>query len=171
MKKNEHFSESAKLYAANIEIVEQMKKVYEEDLKAFVDKVVERIRALILPARLCRRTFQPLEWLWIGEDEVKEWGQGGSSLSLSLRQPEIIRGGRLDVTVWSDADTQQLDRVVAHPGFPPSFNRNNKSVDVPIDLRSGDGVEVAAALLVKMLQAIDASYPARSKQFSKPRSR
>jgi hypothetical protein len=90
------------------------------------------------------------------------------SVCLSLRQPEIIRGGRLDVAVSSDADTQQLDRVVAHPDFPPSFNRTPKKVDVRIDLRSGDGVEVAAALLVKMLQAIDASYPALSKQFSEP---
>ena len=166
MKTVEYFGEAAKLYAAKIEIVEQMKSVYEEELTAFVDKVVARVRDLIVPAKLCRRTFQPLEWLWIGEDEVKEWKEGGGiSLYFSLRQPEIIRRGCLDVAVLSEADTQQLDRVVAHPDFPPSSNRHNNRVDVQIDLRSGDGdgVEVAAALLVKMLQAIDASYPDRSK--------
>ena len=33
MTTDEHFSKAAKLYAANLEIVEQMKKVYEEDLE------------------------------------------------------------------------------------------------------------------------------------------
>jgi hypothetical protein len=99
--------------------VEQLKEVYEEDLKAFVEKVVAGVRDLIRPAQLCRRTFQPLEWLWIGEDEQKEWEEGGGvSLWFSLRQPEIIRGGRLNVHVLSETDTKQLDRVVAHPDFP-----------------------------------------------------
>lgn len=160
MKTDEHFREAAKLYAANIEMVEQMKAVYEEELTAFVDKVVDRVRSLIHPAKLCFTSRQKWVSLWIGEDcEKEDKEQGGIDLGFTIRQPDIIRRDRLDVTIYPGGLQQGL---AAHPDFTPVSKRGGNFFVVQIDLSSGDGVEVAAVRLVKMLQAIDASYPAGS---------
>lgn len=162
MKTVEHFSEAARLYADNIDVVGQMKSIYEAELRNFVEKVVERVPALIKPAKLCRHSRQMVESLWIGEDEEKELEQEGISVWFYIRQPEIIREGRLDVAIELEGDTyrQQFNRLAAHPDFTPSSNRGSKSFNVRIDLRSGDSVEVAAARLATMLQAIDAIHKA-----------
>jgi hypothetical protein len=79
---------------------------------------------------------------------------------LYIRQPDIVREGRLDVAIALEGDTyrQQLNWLAVHTDFSPSSNLGRKSFNVRIDLRSGDGVEIAAARLDKMLQAIDATY-------------
>jgi hypothetical protein len=65
--------------AHNMDIVDQMKAVYEEALTAFVDKVVERVRALIHPAKLCYTSKQKWVSFWIGEDCEKEDKERGGS--------------------------------------------------------------------------------------------
>jgi hypothetical protein len=72
------------------------------------------------------------------------------------------------VTIYASGLQQGL---AAHPDFTPVSERKSNYFVVQIDLRSGDGVEVAAARLAKMLQAIEVSYQALSKQSSKPPSR
>jgi hypothetical protein len=164
-----HFSEAAKLYARNFKLVEQMKRGYENELNRFADRLEQRVQSLVKPAKVLRKNNNRNQEvvLWIGEDLEKERDGKGACLWFdTIPQPEIIQG-QFAITVGTDCDEERLRiiQLADHPDFAPSSNLYKTSrrstgytwFNVQIDLSSGDAVEVAAARLAKMLQALDAA--------------
>jgi hypothetical protein len=158
MKKKDNFSPAAKLYAENIEIVEQMKSIYETELARFVDNILIQAESLIRPANLCRKSSAGHLYFWIGSDADAEWKKSVGMIGVASRQPDIMRKHQMKVAVYCESDDSRLQVMRLYSEFADSFNLKKDHFSVQIDLGSEDEIETAALRISKMLEAIrDAS--------------
>ena len=137
------FSEAAKLYAKNIDLIREMREETFRSIAEFGEKLLKRLPAELGNEHLCRNRTSSggnyyrcdIHYLWIGRDEKEEWKQKAGMMDLVFPDPGKVLSEYHVQSEWGVFDIVSSNRIrvgVRYEG-PDADTRNRIMALASID--------------------------------------
>jgi len=183
------FSEAAKLYAKNIDLIKEMREETFRSTAEFGDKLVKRLPIELGNEHLCMKKTASggayigcgIHYLWIGRDEKEEWEQKVGMIAFVFPVPgkvlsednvqsefavfDIAAANRIGVSVkYEGSDADVRNRIMALASFDnlgELVTKRSTDFYLWILLEPEDPVGSAAKRLAVLLRAVRSAQKGR----------
>lgn len=171
------FSEAAKLYVENLEIMSQMREETYQSISDFADKVINALKNELGDDHLCQKnTYMAgayygaeVRYLWIGRD-IKEWTKVSTILFIvpipgqvindvkHAKVLDIVRHNKITLHVeykgLAKKTKEKIAALSANEELGELIRQNAEDFSIRISFDQSDPVASASKRIAKLLRAI-----------------
>lgn len=113
-----HFSEETRLFAKHAEVVNEMRKRFETNLRAFFDEVAAALREREQPGNVRYVVGGGSAYFWLSADADSNAEENAAAWCY-WNDPEIVRTGGVTFSVtWKNGSSEQRARIAALADAP-----------------------------------------------------